>query len=341
MSPWKISTKIPDACRNLTRRFLDAPFSATLWVLGVILLLEVILSGLSDLAGISTRFSMDLFGWVVSLIVASVLLSGHVTRFIIGLFLLFVFLFSIGFLIFPIDQVATVVRTSLGVDETAITKIDGKFRTVDSDLFYAEFQLEKPEGKGAAISKDSERVLNTLKRSRDGLKSLRDDVLQIIEPVAPTNSGLSTWVRPVLENVERVLRIGAPFIFSMLMGALGSSIIITKQFITYYEGQKPAWYLYRLIQGMTIALLMVYGLAAGILSLGGKQQPIDATNFEQNKFFIGFISALAGLFSEQAYAKLQDLSRTLFGLVKQGETGGHDETSAMGHARSKPPDKKE
>jgi len=95
------------------------------------------------------------------------------------------------------------------------------------------------------------------------------------------------------------------------------------------------WYLYRLIQGMTIALLMVYGLAAGILSLGGEQQPIDFKNFEHNKYFIGFISALAGLFSEDAFAKLQDLSRTLFGLVrterKDGGSAAEDKQTGNKH----------
>jgi hypothetical protein len=341
MDPKKMYNKISEASRNLTRHFIAAPFSTTLKLLGILLLLQAILSFLPQFTPIGASFAMDPVSLLAQLILAFVLLSGHVTRFIIGLFLLFVFFVSIGFLIFPIDQVATVVRTSLGVDDTTIKQLEKKFDNVAGGIFYAQYQLKGPNSKGAVKAQGSEPILNTLDHTTKDLAALREYALQIIKPVAPTESALPAWVRPVLENAERVLRIGAPFIFSMLLGALGSSIVITQQFITNYEGQRPAWYLYRLIQGMTIALLMVYGLAAGILSLGGQQQPIDFNNFEQNKFFIGFFSALAGLFSENAFSKLQDLSRTLFGLAKPGEKGGDGETPAARPTKSKSHENKE
>jgi hypothetical protein len=65
---------------------------------------------------------------------------------------------------------------------------------------------------------------------------------------------------------------------------------------------------------MIMALLIVHGLVAGMLSLGvASNEPIDIAKFDRNKYFIGFVSALAGLFSEQAFAKLESESANVFG----------------------------
>jgi len=61
----------------------------------------------------------------------------------------------------------------------------------------------------------------------------------------------------------------------MLMGAFGSSIVITRQFTTAYDEKAPSWYLYRMIQGTVMALLIIFGLAAGMLSLGTKKSDTD------------------------------------------------------------------
>ena len=61
-----------------------------------------------------------------------------------------------------------------------------------------------------------------------------------------------------------------------------------------------------------MALLVIYGLAAGMLGIGS-DNPIDFQKFEQIKYFLGFVSALAGLFSEQAFNKLHEVSRIVFG----------------------------
>lgn len=116
-----------------------------------------------------------------------------------------------------------------------------------------------------------------------------------------------------LELLKSFLTAGAPFIFAMLMGALGSSIVITRHFIYDYEAQNPVWYIYRLTQGTVMALLIIYGLIAGMLSLGSSVEPIKLDEFDKIKYFIGFVSALAGLFSEQAFEKLSEISKTLFG----------------------------
>ncbi len=125
----------------------------------------------------------------------------------------------------------------------------------------------------------------------------------------------------LLDGLRFFLDRGAVFVYALLMGALGSSIVITRQFIRDYESMNAAWYVYRLIQGMIMALLVIYGLAAGMLSLGAKE-PILGKNFEDIKYFIGFVSALSGLFSEQAFLKLQEVSKTLFGAAGPVEQAG-------------------
>jgi len=42
--------------------------------------------------------------------------------------------------------------------------------------------------------------------------------------------------------------------------------------------------------------------------------------FEEIKYFIGFVSALSGLFSEQAFNKLNEISETLFGRQQNSAT---------------------
>ena len=305
-------------------------FRSILRLLGILLLASVVLSFIYEMTGIGEHFSADPLGVILILFVAWLLLVADVTKMLIGLFLIFVFSLSICFLIYPIDQMASVVRQSIGMDDSVTTELNARFAEVKSEIRYAKFQLNKelknkvntaPNNKRDVMISGVEPIAETLERAQKRFDELYNYSLNVIQPVVPTGSGLPGWARTLAENIERALRVGAPFIFSMLLGALGSSIVITQQFITNYKGQKPAWYLYRLIQGMTIALLIVYGLAAGILSLGGQQQPIDFRSFEQNKYFIGFISALAGLFSEHAFAKLQDISSTIFSPGKARDKG--------------------
>lgn len=336
MESRKWIAKVAEAARTMARRFVAAPLEGTLKLLGIILLIQVILAFFSELTGVGrSALALDPIEWFLLLIVAWVLLSGQVVRIFIGLFLLFVFVFSIGFLIFPIDQVAAVVRTSLGVDDRTITKLEQDFSRVDSGIWYAQYQIKELGKKADKNAKNLKMIDDELERARRTLNESKQDILGTVRSVAPGDESIQPWVRQLAEATERFLRIGAPFIFSMLMGALGSSIMITQQFITNYSNKAPAWYLYRLIQGMTIALLMVYGLAAGILSLGGQQQPIDTQHFEQNKFFIGFISALAGLFSEHAFAKLQDVSRTLFGVAEKALKDSDGEAPPAKKTKSK------
>ena len=77
-----------------------------------------------------------------------------------------------------------------------------------------------------------------------------------------------------------------------------------------------------------MALLIIYGLMAGMLSLGRSPdaEPINVEDFDKIKYFIGFISALAGLFSEQAFEKLNEISKTLFGQKDAAEGRNKDDS---------------
>lgn len=232
--------------------FLADPVGFGMKFVAVILIIEVILSGVGDVLKIdSLRYTNDILEALLYLLLAWFLLSGAISRIAVGIFLLFVFAASIFFLIVPMDAAADLIKRS--VDPGSEANI-----ATSSDMFtyYLFSMLQYFSGKGAV------------------------------------------------------------FIYALLMGALGSSIVITRQFIRDFESRDAVWYIYRLLQGMIMALLIIYGLAAGMLSLGA-DKPFVGKNFEEIKYFVGFVSALAGLFSEQAFIKLQEVSKTLFGVKSE------------------------
>lgn len=232
--------------------FLDNPVSFGLRFLAIILIVEVVLTGLGEVLKIdSLRYTYDIVESLLYLLLAWVLLSGAISRIAVGIFLLLVFASSIFFLIVPMDAAAELLKKTVdpGVGSSLTS-------TEDMFTYYLFSMLQYFSGKGAV------------------------------------------------------------FIYSLLMGALGSSIVITRQYIGDFESRDAVWYVYRMLQGMIMALLIIYGLAAGMLSLGAKE-PFVGKNFEEIKYFVGFVSALAGLFSEQAFMKLQEVSKTLFGVKSE------------------------
>lgn len=132
--------------------------------------------------------------------------------------------------------------------------------------------------------------------------------------VDPNNPAGEVAMQKLLRTIATVWTEGAPFVFTLLMGALGSSIMITRQFIRDFEGKPPIWYVYRLTQGMLMALLVIYGIAAGVIGIG-QDNPINVDEYEEIKYMIGFVAALAGLFSEQAFQKLHDVAKSIFGVA--------------------------
>lgn len=155
-----------------------------------------------------------------------------------------------------------------------------------------------------------------------------DQIMAILFKVQELEPGKE--VQFALETLQYFLGFGGPFIFIMLMGTLGSSIVITRQFIKNYEGKHFSWYIYRLMQGTVMALLVIYGLAAGILSVG-TEVLIDLEHFDKIKYSIGFISAMAGLFSDQAFLKFREISENIFGRSEdQVEEDNKDEKTVTG-----------
>ena len=115
-----------------------------------------------------------------------------------------------------------------------------------------------------------------------------------------------------LEWIGFTIRQSVPFVFTLLMGALGASILVMRQFISEFNAKPSLWYVYRPVQGMLMALLVMYGIAGGMIGVGG-QNPINVEKFAESRYLIGFLLALSGLFSEHAFIKLQEVSQTIFG----------------------------
>lgn len=287
--------------------FWSNPLVFTLKVIAAVLLLQVIIG--TTLLAVGLRayaYISDPIDAVPILFFAWILMSKDVSKLIIGTFLVLVFALSVGFLIVPIEEIANVAAKSLLRPEQVISS---SYRALTETHGRIELAIRYLDPGSPALRE---------------LRSAQDRIQEIVQKLPPgmrdeQKDAAEKFVEGMTTAISNFLQAGAPFVFAMLMGLLGSSIVITQQFVTEYEAKPPVWYLYRMLQGMIMALLIVYGLVAGMLSLGASAQPIDISKFESNKYFIGFVSALAGLFSEQAFSKLQDVSATIFG--KRDETG--------------------
>lgn len=84
-------------------------------------------------------------------------------------------------------------------------------------------------------------------------------------------------------------------LLALSMGALGSTLHITKTLLAAAEERPPSYYLIRPFQGMVTALVVFVLLKAGQLTISAG----DADNL--NIFFVSFSGIASGLLAEEAY----------------------------------------
>lgn len=101
----------------------------------------------------------------------------------------------------------------------------------------------------------------------------------------------------------------------MVVGALGSVVHAARAFAVYigrgsYKESWTWWYFLRVPTGAALALLVYFVLKAGLIT----GNPIAEQNAASNVNIYGFaaLAALAGLFSNQAFQKLEETFNTFF-----------------------------
>ena len=97
-----------------------------------------------------------------------------------------------------------------------------------------------------------------------------------------------------------------------LFGFLGCVLYISLWFV---KGNKTAdmpirWYVVRPFQGVLLSFFIYLAVRAGQLAFFSGGGPVDEANI--NLYSIALAAALTGIFSEQAYAKLEDLAKKAF-----------------------------
>lgn len=294
------------ALKAKTLEFWYHPVRHTLRIMALFIAIQVILSLIGELFTVNSIIYFNFEESLFMLLIAWILINSNISKVVIGLFLIFVFFISITLLIVPINEIVKVISASVESEYREAQRASFRLEAIDRGLSDAEFYIAEER----IPDRSNSYYLESVKSAKVSFDEIRKSVQALLNEYKPNPEEKLFY--GILDTLKLFLSTGAPFIFTMLMGALGSSIVVTRQFITDYDAESPSWYLYRLLQGMVMALLIIYGVTAGMLSLG-KQEPIDINNFDSIKYFIGFVSALAGLFSEQAFVKLNAVSKTLFG----------------------------
>ena len=95
-----------------------------------------------------------------------------------------------------------------------------------------------------------------------------------------------------------------------VLGALGSFIHAATSFVEYAGNRRLTrswtwWYVLRLPIGSSLALVMYFALRGGLFAT-------NASAGDVNAYGIGALAGVAGLFSKQATAKLEEIFSTIF-----------------------------
>ena len=100
------------------------------------------------------------------------------------------------------------------------------------------------------------------------------------------------------------------FLLTLCMGALGSLLYITRDYLVGQNKRKFSWYLFRPLLGMVTALAVYILAIAGQITISEGGVP-GATGGQLNPYFISFLAIISGLLSEQAIERIRLMGRTV------------------------------
>jgi cytochrome bd-type quinol oxidase subunit 2 len=102
------------------------------------------------------------------------------------------------------------------------------------------------------------------------------------------------------------------FVLVGLFGFLGCALYVSLQFVrsTRASDMPVRWYVLRPLQSVLLSFFIYLSVRAGQHALFSGGGPVDEDNI--NLYSLGLVAALTGIFSEQAYAKLEELARKAF-----------------------------
>lgn len=109
-------------------------------------------------------------------------------------------------------------------------------------------------------------------------------------------------------------------ILTLVMGALGSLIYITRSFFQGPDKNPLSWYLFRPFLGMVTAIAVLILAKAGQITISDVSVA-DGARENLNPFFVSFLAIISGLVSEQAIEKIKRAASGIFG---EAESSGED-----------------
>lgn len=288
------------ALSRVTAHSWEEPALVSRRLIAIVFALLAVLGSVLYSLGISSPLTTDPMGALVLVFLVWVLSSRRMSQILVGMFLIATFVLSLILLVLPVEELVNSVTQTVekySASRVPLTLVSLKIYEAKNFLSSLAINDSDPQ-----TSSNLNFAIEALNTAISELPSKEEDLPEKL-------------LRDSALTISKLLIQSAPFIFTMLMGLMGSAIAVSRQFVSNFEEKPAIWYLYRLLQGMIIALLIVYGLVAGMLSLGVNtgNQPIDIAKFGTNKYFIGFVSALAGLFSEHAFGMLESVSANVFG----------------------------
>lgn len=101
------------------------------------------------------------------------------------------------------------------------------------------------------------------------------------------------------------------FSLTLIMGALGSLLYITRDYLVGKNKRNFSWYLFRPVLGMVTALAVYILAIAGQITISEGEMTGGTGGGQLNPYFICFLAIIAGLLSEQAIERIRLMGRTV------------------------------
>ena len=221
----------------LRRLFIEIwknPIMTTVRIFALFISLQVVLDLIGDLFGID---ALDFFsGWtemLFSLLLAFILIKIDVGKIAVGVFLFIVFVLSITFFIVPIQSMLNEVVRTVQPEYYKQETLDPRLETISealntADRFFPDSlnRMDSYEGYIKWSIENGKQSFNEIERELDF----------VINDQKPDKE--QDLFYKVLNRIVYNLYDNAAFIFTLIMGALGSSIAISQKFIKDYESER-------------------------------------------------------------------------------------------------------